>query len=417
MGVINISSLKPGMVLSEDVKDRNGRLLLTKGHEINDKSLRILKIWGVTEAPVEGVSKENIEEEMISGVDPMIMEAAEAYTRSRFIHCDMENEIVEELFRLCSLRKAQHMARLGVHPDKVRPLAPEPEPEETPEPPELVDIEDISWESLKLGSLPIIFHKLVEVVNDPRSSASDVAEVIGNDPDLSMRLLKVVNSSFYGLSSKVDTITRAVAIIGSNQLVSLAMGMSVITYFKGISEEAVDMDAFWRHSISCGLAARLLASHMKNPNSERFFVAGLLHDVGRLVIFVALPEHANMALAKSRQEMQLLVDAEREILGFTHQELGAKLMHSWKLPLSLENNVRHHHDPMNAPMRQETAVITLADAISNGLENGTSGERLVPRMNPLAMEELDLPLSVISQATSQLEYQVEEILGFFNTDD
>lgn len=418
MGRISVNAIKPGMVLAEEVKDRNGRKLLNAGISLSEKHLRILKIWGVTEATIEGVSRETLTEEQFAELDPEVLEQAEEYVKSRFIHTDEELEPVRELMRFCTLRKAREAQR---HAGQiVKPsLLVAPPPKGKGPLPELptIDPQGMLQDDMKLGSLPIIFHRLVDVVNDSRSSAMDVAEVIGNDTDLSARLLRVVNSAFYGLSSKVDTISRAVAILGSNQLVSLAMGISVITYFKGIPNDLINMYAFWRHSLACGIAARILASYHKTPNTERFFVAGLLHDIGRLVIFKVAPQHGKQALELSQRHDCLLVEAEQEVLGFTHDKVGGLLLKKWKFPVSLEKNVRYHHLVHKAPNKLEAAIIQVADVLANALEQGTSGERLVPPLSAETWEIVGIPISALTQTAMQMDYQTDEIVHFFTQDE
>jgi HD-like signal output (HDOD) protein len=416
MGKINVNSLKVGMILAEDVKDRNGRLLLSSGLALTDKHIRILKIWGVPEADIEGVSRENVEEEVLANIPEEFLEAAREYMAVRFRHNDPEHEAVAELMRYCTMRKAQEMLRQKLKPGDLVPPRPEQAGEGGLERLPDMDPYALIHEDLKLGSLPVIFHKLVEVVNDSRSSATDVAEIISNDTDLSARLLRVVNSAFYGLRSKVDTISRAVAVLGSNQLVSLAMGISVITFFKGIPDELIDMRSFWKHSISCGVGARLLASYHKTPNTERFFVGGLLHDIGRLIIYKLLSGEAKVMLDEARRSGRILTDVEKERLGFGHHKLGGILLQKWKFPVSLEKNVRFHHEAHKAPNRLEASIMLFADIMANALELGSSGERMVPVLREEAWETLDLPLSIISQTGMQMDYQVDEILHFFTND-
>ncbi len=427
MSAISINSIKAGMVLASDARDRNGRLLIRTGTSLTDESVRILKIWGVLEVDVEGVSRENLEDEALNVVDPAILAQASAEVAERFCFNDPDNPAVVELKRLCTQRNVEDLlSGMSVvqaaeeplpadvstdSPDASFPLAQPGARLTRVEPAQLV-LEDI-----KLGSLPIICNKLLDVLNDPRSSATDVAEVISNDTDLSARLLRIVNSAFYGMRSKIDTVTRAVAILGGNQLLSLAMGMSVVNFFKDVPGDLVDMQSFWRHSVACGVASRLLASHRKTPNTERFFVAGLLHDIGRLVLFRELPEHAGQALALAASERIPLFEAEKKVLGFGHEKLGGVLLRSWKFPVSLEKNVYFHHAPHKAANRPEASIIHLADMMVNALELGSSGERLVPPLSAQAWEALELPPGVIAQIALQVNCQVEEILQFFLQDE
>jgi len=418
MARLQIHDIRPGMTLESDVKDRNGRMLLKAGVALNEGHLRIFKIWGVTEADVLGVSRQAVDEEAQADIAPELLEVARLHAESRFRHNDQEHPAVRELMKLCIARKAQEAMRRDMAPEDLLRQVQKPqldEPDHAPLPP--VDINGLIHESLKLGTLPVIFHKLVEVVNDSLSSAADVAEIISNDTDLSARLLRVVNSPFYGLGSQVDTITRAVAILGSNQLVSLAMGMTVVTFFKGIPSELINMQEFWRHSISCGIAARILSSYHKTPNTERFFVVGLLHDIGRLIIYKELPDHARRILHLSRSRDMLLTEAEHEVLGFDHATLGGLLMRKWKLPMSLEMNVRYHHAPDQAQNVLEASIICMSNVLATVMELGSSGERYVPQLWPAVWEMLNIPLGTLVQTAIQLDFQVDEVLKFFTHDE
>ncbi len=140
--------------------------------------------------------------------------------------------------------------------------------------------------AMRLASLPSIYLRLTEVTTDGRSTSTDVARVIQEDPSLSARLLRLVNSAFYGFPSRVDTITQAINLVGTNQVMELALASSVLRAFEGIPRDRVDMDGFWRHSIGTAIAARAIALRRRVASAERYFVAGLLHDVGRLVLFL-----------------------------------------------------------------------------------------------------------------------------------
>lgn len=418
MGILSISALKAGMCLAADVVDRNGRKLLSTGDVLTDQSLRVLKIWGVTEARVQGAGVSDESGSMAEEISSEYFEAARIYTEKRFRHNDVSLDVVRELQNLATLHLVRKMMKaqqdgagdpLSVLTDRniVKPSGVRPQP---------IDVQSLLQDDMKLGSLPSVFHKLVEVVNDSRSSAADVAEVIANDTDLVARLLRVVNSPFYGMRSRIDTISRAVTVIGSNQLVSLAMGISIISAFKGIPEDMVSMRDFWEHSIACGIAARILSSYHRMPNTERFFVAGMLHDIGRLLVFKLMPEHAAHLLHTAYSEERIVQQCEKEILGFTHDRLGGLLLKAWKCPVSLEKNVRFHHLPSMSPNAQEAAFLCVADVMANTFQFGSSGEQLVPALDLSAWKALDLPVSVLGQTAIQMEYQVSEIVRLMDVD-
>ncbi len=420
MGIVSICSLQPGMELATDIVDRNGRKLVAAGVVLDEQHMRILRIWGVSEADVVGVNEEETQERSLAEMDPALVKAVKRHLVARCAYSNLEARSVRELLRFLLLHNAREAERQGLTPEDLLALSP-PAPTQDPTPLDAPEVQltprEIIRDDLKLGSLPVVFHKIVEVVNDPRSCAADVAEIINNDTDLAARVLKLVNSPFYGLGVTIDTVSRAVAILGSNQLVSLAMGISVVTFFRGITSQLVDMHAFWRHSIAVGVGARLLASRHFAANSERFFVAGLLHDVGRLMLFKLLPSIAQKAFERAQETGALMVDAEREILGFTHAALGAALLKEWRLPLSLENNVGRHHTATAAASPQEAAILTTADWLAHGLQIGSSGEGYMPRYDDAVWGLLDAPLSCLPETAAQMRSQTEQIFRFFITDE
>ena len=158
------------------------------------------------------------------------------------------------------------------------------------------DVSELLRGNDNIPSLPTIFYQINEAVGDPRSSMRDIAQIISADQSLSARLLRLVNSAFFGFPSKIDTISHAVTIIGTKQLRDLALATTVIQMFKGIPNDLIQVKSFWQHSIGCGIGSRLLASFQKMANVEHFFVSGLLHDIGRLILYSNKSEDARKAL-------------------------------------------------------------------------------------------------------------------------
>lgn len=264
---------------------------------------------------------------------------------------------------------------------------------------------------VEVSSLPTIHLRLEEAINNPKKSMSDIAKVIREDPGLTARLLRIVNSAFYNFPSRVETISQAVTIVGTQQLSALALATSVMQMFKGISDDLVNMDSFWRHSIGCGLAARLLAMFRRESNAERFFVAGMLHDIGRLVLYTKLTEPSKQILTTAKQEKQLLYEAERQHLGFTHAVVGGVLLQTWKLPTSLEEIVMYHHNPKAATrFPVETAIVHVADIVAHAMQLGSSGEVFVPPLDPEAWDRLNLQPSVLASVEEQLDRQYQDSL-------
>ncbi len=263
---------------------------------------------------------------------------------------------------------------------------------------------------VEIASLPTIFYRINEAVNDPRASMAKIGRIISDDPGLTARLLRLVNSAFYGFPSKIDTITQALVIIGTRQLCELAMGTSIITLFKGIPGDLVSMESFWRHSIACAATAKTLAAYRRESNIERLFVTGMIHDIGRLVIYKKMGEQAREIILRCKTDGSLLFLVERETMGFDHSDLGGMLLRMWNLPSSVVEAVAFHHQPHSATQYPtEAAIVHLADLIANAMQLGSSGERFVPSLDGRAWEMLGLSTSILSLTVDQLDRNVSEI--------
>lgn len=259
-----------------------------------------------------------------------------------------------------------------------------------------------------VASLPGVYLRLATVVSDPRSSAADVGDVIAEDPGLTARLLRLVNSAMYGFPSRIETVSHAIAIVGTAQLQDLALATSVIRLFATLPARLVTMESFWRHSVACGVAARALAARRREANVERYFVAGLLHDIGRPILCVQAPVEAGTAMQRNREDGRPLFELEHEILGFDHAHVGAALLEQWKLPASLREAVLHHHHPERAQrFPVEAAVAHVADVIANGMEFGSSGETLVPPLSTNAWERVGLPADLLADVVHEIEGHYE----------
>jgi hypothetical protein len=283
LGRINIDAITPGMVLAEDLRHSNGRFLLGKGVELDETRLRILRM-GVHSVEVQG-NPDDFEPSHAEEMDPAVFEAAERRVAKRLFHGTLNHPFLKELFRICTLRKAREIARQqppvrsGISSShEEAPVSEQgfalPSFKGPIDPQALVDRE------MGLASLPNVFMEISRVIGDSRSSAVHVADAISKDTSLSAKLLKIVNSAFYSFPSKIDTISRAVTIVGIRQLSTLALGGAVIRVFQGIPADLVEMESFRKHSIACGICARMIASYKNISNTERLFVAGLLHDIG-----------------------------------------------------------------------------------------------------------------------------------------
>jgi len=231
------------------------------------------------------------------------------------------------------------------------------------------------WEQVtanaKLISLPEVYLRVKELLAQPDFSMADVAMVIGQDPALTTRLLRLVNSPYFGLAAKIETVFRAINMLGTRQVHDLALATSVAHSFADMPSEVMDMPKFWRRSVLCGLVSRGLAKAAGVPESERLFVAGLLRDIGHLVMYQTVPEPCRQAMLEAERREQPLYLVEREIIGIDYTRVGGVLMRQWQLPGSLREVTEFHVEPRRAlayPM--ETYLLHIASLLVTAEETG-----------------------------------------------
>lgn len=266
-----------------------------------------------------------------------------------------------------------------------------------------------------IGSLPTIYSELDRKINDPLSNLEDIANILLDDAGLSARLLRLSNSAMYNFPSKVDTITRAITIIGTKQLRDLALATSIIAQFKGIKQSIIDMEDFWKHSIGVGIAARVIATYQVESNVERFYLMGLLHDIGRIIMFTQIPAVMADLIVNCKEERQLLYEQEREALGFEHSKVGQLLLKNWKLPMPIVEAVGHHHHPFRSrTYSHEASVVHVADTLINAIQLGSSsGIAIVPKLDERAWDNIGLSSALIPDILAHTEIQYRDAIEIF----
>lgn len=266
-------------------------------------------------------------------------------------------------------------------------------------------------------SLPKVYFELQEALKDPDKTFQDLGHIISYDPALSARLLKIVNSAFYGFPSKIETISQAVSIIGMDQLSDLALATLVIDKFQGIPNSLFSMEKFWRHSMACGVAARSISEFRGDRNVERLYLAGILHDIGRLVIFKKEPTMARDVIYRSEEQQESICLSERELMGFDHADVGRELLKAWRLPPRLVEAVGCHHQPQTAKeFPIEAAIVHTANYIVHAMRLGGNAEFREPRLYTKSWEIIGLGPDDFEFMKDQVTQQYQGIVGlFFNT--
>ncbi|HSY20075.1 MAG TPA: HDOD domain-containing protein [Candidatus Acidoferrales bacterium] len=260
--------------------------------------------------------------------------------------------------------------------------------------------------SRSLGSYGPVLDEIEAALQSPQCSLNTIGDAIQKDPDLTARLLRLANSPFFGFANRLSTVAEAVSLLGVQQIQDMIVASSVLEQFAGVPGQLVNQESFWRHSLAVGLTARWLAMERRLPKPDKFFVAGLLHDVGRLVIFSQSADWAEKVFACYASEKILLRDAEKKILGYDHQQIAAELLQSWSYPAALVQAVAFHHAPNSGVAKMDAAVVHIADHLVNAMGIGSSGEQYVSPLDEKAWAVLGLGTEILGRLVETVDEQI-----------
>jgi putative nucleotidyltransferase with HDIG domain len=405
MRSVKVRDLEPGQTVAGDVSNLHGQIIMPAGTVIAPRLLAILKAWGIAEITVEGNSSESPP----TAEPPSDVAAAGGPGEHRDGN-DPSHPALVEIMNLASrlkVKPADLPAELS-SPATARaasqsPAAVHPRPTWPP-----ISAEFVARRAGTLASLPTIQFKVERAINHPASSAADIAAVLSSDQALCARLLRIANSAFYGFPRHVEGIGEAVRIIGTRQLHDLVLATVVLAQFRGVDPSLVSMKSFWQHSLACGLASRAIASLRRESNTERFFVAGLLHDIGSLVLYQQFAERAHAALQHHHNTKMALDESERAIIGCDHGAVGAALIAAWKLPQFFRDAVAKHHGQGRQSHTPGTAIVHLADFIAMALGLGSNGEEHLPPFNSTAWNLIGLEVSALGRVADQVLEQIAD---------
>lgn len=265
-------------------------------------------------------------------------------------------------------------------------------------------IEKIESGISKLPTLPTIYATLSEALANPRITVDDLAKIISSDQASSIKVLKVVNSPFYGFSGRIDTISRAILFLGFNEIHNIVLALSIINLFakKKIINKFRPVE-FWSHSIGVGTSARLIGEALGVTKLENYFVAGILHDIGKLVFFDQFPKEYSEVLKYCEDNQTTILQAEKQILGIGHDFAGELLAAKWSLPQSLRNAISNHHTGfVNGRLDLLVTSVHLGDIITRFLDLGFPGDDFVPQPNAKVFDTILLPSGLFMNMKDKL---------------
>ncbi|MCU0579762.1 MAG: HDOD domain-containing protein [Desulfobacterota bacterium] len=267
-----------------------------------------------------------------------------------------------------------------------------------------------------LPTLPTVYLALSEVIADPSSTAQDVSKIVACDQASAARVLRLANSVMYGFPGQIDTISRAVVVLGFDEIRNLVLSTVVMDLFS--KQETVFSfrpTDFWAHSVAVGIATRLIGKACRMPREENCFVAGVLHDIGKLVFFEYAEKQYTQALDQAHKGHLSLYETEQDLLGLDHSRGGTILAENWNLPRDIQQAIRCHHTGLTGEDTDLlTAAVHMADILVRALELGFGGDDLIPRPQGEAWALLRLPPQTLSGMVPDLlrDYQeAVEIMG------
>jgi HD-like signal output (HDOD) protein len=255
--------------------------------------------------------------------------------------------------------------------------------------------------------LPKSYMRIQELVNDADSSLDDVTKVIVNDAALTSRILRIANSAYMGLAAKVDTVGRAVQVLGLNQVHDLALAGAAVGSLTKMETGPLDTGDFWRRSVYCAVVARIVSKRRKIASSERLFVSGLLHDSGHLLFAHRMPDRYAALRAKSIETATPIHIIEHEEYGFDYAELGAALLGSWQLPEAIIEPVRTHTDDLatiDTKLVQEACVLHVGAVICRAAVWRSDVDEPVPEFDPVALQLMNID----SESTESIMREADE---------
>lgn len=264
-----------------------------------------------------------------------------------------------------------------------------------------------------LASLPTVYHRIREQLDSPDGSVTEAARLVAADPALTARLLRLVNSAMYGYGS-VDTVGRAVQILGLQQVHDVVLAMSVSAVFAGIRPERMDMGRFWRGSMLCALAARAIGRGCGLPTAERLFVVGLLADLGHLVMYQTVPALAEEAQASADATGEPAFEAERRIVGCDYAEVGAALMAQWRLPPCFAEIIGAQIYPrLSGDYLLDTSIIHIAAHIARADRYAETSEDTARRIDAVAWAQVDMAPESLSRIRCDAELNLAAYTTLF----
>lgn len=283
----------------------------------------------------------------------------------------------------------------------------------------MTDLEAIVKRAKNLPALPQVTTKLLEVFDDSKSQAKDVGKIIEGDQSLASQILKQVNSPFYGFAGRISSLKHAVVIMGFNAVKNLAMGFSIAKMSRNGEVSVLDMETFWEHSLGVGVGARAIGKEIGYPCPEELLAAGLLHDIGKIILSDSFPKEYRKILKETEETAGEMYQTEKKVFGSSHDEIGEWFTKENRFPPILRACVRHHHapsDPSSGEFVKAVKAIHVADQLCRVEGIGWSGENNNHETVESACKDIGLTDEARKKVLDNLRSEVDEAKEFFGVD-
>jgi len=268
--------------------------------------------------------------------------------------------------------------------------------------------------STNMPTLPVVINNIIVCARSNRSSAAELGRYISNDQALVSRILKIANSPYYGSPKRIDSITRAIIVVGFKEIISIALGSGVFSVLsKKSTKTSIDMNQLWMHSIGVGFAAKNIELYIGRQTDESTMLTGLLHDIGKIVFFVYFPEEYSKVLEAEDINTGPLHLVEKKVLGLDHAEMASLIMKHWNFPDIISIPISYHHEHESCPRDHldMCMIINAANYICHISEIGHSGNQSTEKTEE-AFSALGLNNEDIGSLVENLKSEQEEIEGF-----
>ncbi|MCK4906018.1 MAG: HDOD domain-containing protein [Spirochaetes bacterium] len=288
-----------------------------------------------------------------------------------------------------------------------------------------INIEVILEKVDQIPTIPALSIKINEIVNDPNSDANALAEVISNDMAIASKILKIVNSAYYGFSEPIHSLQHAITILGFDLVKNLTLGIACVDTFKQHSKYGFDRNLLWIHSLAVATCSKIIANKTKNMNEKKIqnlFIAGLLHDLGKVIIECYFPDQFADILKEAKKKNVSYYEAEQVVMGqFTHEIIGKIVSEKWGFPDFLVEALSAHHNPVNVSDKNKIFVSTihLADFAAEIAEIGSTGSDIPTPLQDEVFETLGLDEDQLKQITVELfekKSEIESMMGSLDPD-